>query len=295
MDNLIPPLKQLIALELVAKHNSFTKAAVELNVTHSAISQSIKLLEAYLGYTIFERNTHMVNLTRIGEIYHEEIVQSLDLIRSATRRLMTNERTLTVNMQTTFAARWFNSRMEEFLENNPSIAFRLSTLRRTIKYSDFEKHQIDLSIDFGKSGDWGDCIEEKLINDKLVLVASPGLIKAREEFDLNRVFEMYKCIIISQTLRKDDYKRWCEAISIEEPPPVAHIYYLGTHQALNAVIQGDGVLVTHKILVADAIENGSLVILSEVDVAESYFLVYPRTGVNIHTIGEFRKWIRNAL
>jgi LysR family transcriptional regulator, glycine cleavage system transcriptional activator len=295
MNNLIPPLKQLVALEAVAVHCSFTKAAKELNVTHSAISQSIKLLEKHLGYSLFERNTHMVKLTRIGEIYYNEVIQSLNIIKNATGRLVSGERTLTVNMQTTFAARWFNSRMEDFLEANPSIDFRLSTLRRKTRPPDFKNKQIDIAVDYGKRNDWEGCIEEKLIKDKLILVASPTIAREYKNLELKSVFKKHKCIMISKSLRKDDYKLWCLATSVEEPPPISHIYYLGTHQALNAVIKGDGVMVTHKIFVSDAIDNGLLLNLSEVETEESYFLIYPETSVNICAIDKFRKWIKKRV
>ena len=43
------PLKSLRAFEAAARHLSFTQAAIELNVTHSAVSQQVKLLEEQLN------------------------------------------------------------------------------------------------------------------------------------------------------------------------------------------------------------------------------------------------------
>jgi len=50
-----PPFTSLRALEAASRHRSFSSAARELNVTHSAVSQSIRRLEAELGTTLFER------------------------------------------------------------------------------------------------------------------------------------------------------------------------------------------------------------------------------------------------
>ena len=50
-----PPFTSLRALEAASRHRSFTSAARELKVTHSAVSQSIRRLEAVLGTTLFER------------------------------------------------------------------------------------------------------------------------------------------------------------------------------------------------------------------------------------------------
>jgi DNA-binding transcriptional LysR family regulator len=51
----------------VAQHRSFRKAAAELRVTPSAISQAIRTLEARVGAALFHRTTRSVGLTEAGE------------------------------------------------------------------------------------------------------------------------------------------------------------------------------------------------------------------------------------
>src|SRR3954465_12862591 len=51
----LPPLNALRCFGVAAKHLSFTKAAAELNVTHSAVSHQIKALEEWLGVPLFRR------------------------------------------------------------------------------------------------------------------------------------------------------------------------------------------------------------------------------------------------
>lgn len=50
-----PPFSALRALEAAARHRSFSSAARELNVTHSAVSQAVRRLESELGAQLFER------------------------------------------------------------------------------------------------------------------------------------------------------------------------------------------------------------------------------------------------
>ena len=59
----LPPLNSLVAFEASARHLSFTVAARELNVTQGAISRQIRVLEDYLGKTLFERTTRRLTLT----------------------------------------------------------------------------------------------------------------------------------------------------------------------------------------------------------------------------------------
>lgn len=50
-------LNGLRAFEASARHLSFSLAAKELNVTPAAIGQQVKLLEEWLGISLFERRT----------------------------------------------------------------------------------------------------------------------------------------------------------------------------------------------------------------------------------------------
>jgi DNA-binding transcriptional LysR family regulator len=57
------------ALLSVAQHRSFHRAAAELGVTASAISQAVRALEAHVGAVLFIRTTRSVGLTEAGERY----------------------------------------------------------------------------------------------------------------------------------------------------------------------------------------------------------------------------------
>ena len=51
----LPPLNAIKAFEAAGRLENFSKAAAELNVTHSAVSQQIRGLEEQLGFDLFER------------------------------------------------------------------------------------------------------------------------------------------------------------------------------------------------------------------------------------------------
>ena len=60
-------LNDLAAFVVVARARSFTKAAAELGVSPSALSQTIRLLEERLGYRLLTRTTRSVSTTEAGE------------------------------------------------------------------------------------------------------------------------------------------------------------------------------------------------------------------------------------
>jgi DNA-binding transcriptional LysR family regulator len=77
----------------VAQHRSFRRAAAELGVTPSAISQAVRALEARIGAALFIRTTRSVGLTEAGERFHsrakpafEELVAASDVARDLGQR-----------------------------------------------------------------------------------------------------------------------------------------------------------------------------------------------------------------
>lgn len=79
-------INQIIYVLTVAKHKNFSKAADELFVSQPAISSQIKALENELNIEIFQRDTHKVVLTPIGEIFCNHariIVNELELLQNS--------------------------------------------------------------------------------------------------------------------------------------------------------------------------------------------------------------------
>src|SRR6516165_1035973 len=72
----------------VAQHRSFRRAAAELGVTPSAISQAVRALEGRVGAALFLRTTRSVGLTEVGECFlsrakpaFEELVAASEVAR----------------------------------------------------------------------------------------------------------------------------------------------------------------------------------------------------------------------
>src|ERR671936_2194075 len=77
----------------VARHRNFRKAAAELGVTPSAISQAVRALEARVGAALFIRTTRSVGLTEAGERFlsrakpaFEELVAASEVARELGQR-----------------------------------------------------------------------------------------------------------------------------------------------------------------------------------------------------------------
>lgn len=83
----LPPLKALRVFEAAARLRSFTAAADELSITHSAVSQQIRALEDYIGHPLFAREARGVALLPDAADYFAEVQGCLDRIEQATSRI----------------------------------------------------------------------------------------------------------------------------------------------------------------------------------------------------------------
>ena len=117
----LPALNAIKAFEAAARHESFSRAADELFVTHGAVSHQIRALEAELGAKLFARDGKRVRLTEIGRRYAAQVRSALTALAEATREIRAGdrERRLVVSMLSSFAARWVTPRLGSFIEAHP--------------------------------------------------------------------------------------------------------------------------------------------------------------------------------
>jgi DNA-binding transcriptional LysR family regulator len=121
-------LRQLRVFAAVARHQSFTRAAEELNLTPPAVSMQIKELESEVGLPVFDRSPRHVSLTMVGEYMLAHTQRVLRSIRDAEdmvarfRGLRTGP--LDVGMVST--ANYFLPRLlARFRNEHPGIEIRL--------------------------------------------------------------------------------------------------------------------------------------------------------------------------
>ena len=123
----LPPLQWLRVFESSARHLSFTQAAQELNITQSAVSQQIKLLENFVGTSLFVRGPRSLQLTPTGKNYLPDIQQALHILRTSTRAhfLRSERRRITIRCNWSFSVLWLTPRLHAFTERHPEISLNI--------------------------------------------------------------------------------------------------------------------------------------------------------------------------
>lgn len=86
----------------VAERGSFSAVAKEMLTSQPSISRSIKQLEDKLGVLLFQRNTRILNLTEIGQIYYHNCLHWLDELEEIESKLREKQNIIQGKMKITF-------------------------------------------------------------------------------------------------------------------------------------------------------------------------------------------------
>ena len=183
----LPPLKALLAFEAAARHGSFAHAAEELAVTPSAISHQIHQLEAFLGVQLFQRHAGRVTLTSAGRNYGRAIERAFALISEATQVVAPESQGghLVIASGPSFAAKWLQPRLPEFLRAHPDIRVRLSTMSG---HDDLETGRFDVAITYGRPQSLQRDSEPLLVEQAWRPPVQPGIGRSEQGFVESRTW-----------------------------------------------------------------------------------------------------------
>lgn len=121
------PAAALRAFALIARHGSFTRAATELDVTASALSQTLRQLERQLGVRLLQRTTRRVGLTEAGEEFLARITPALSAIDGAVESVRQyGERPAGTLRITTASGAILMPVVPAFLDAYPAITLEIS-------------------------------------------------------------------------------------------------------------------------------------------------------------------------
>lgn len=179
----MPPLNSLIAFEAAVRHLSFTRAAVELNLSQSAVSRQIVHLEQFLGRKLFVRQQRQLALTRAGETYALKVRALLDDCVQATNEVMkgTGENELTIACTAGVALFWMAPRLSLFRRDYPHINLRLIVRDGLSLLSPFE---FDIALYYLKTQTQSGFDTTLLLPEQVGPVCAPGYLtqcRARHE------------------------------------------------------------------------------------------------------------------
>lgn len=184
----MPPVAALRALAAFAESGSVVRAADLLNVSHPAVSQQLKALEAWLDVPLFDRRGQVLALTPEGKRLADQVVKGFSAISQVVAELTGSdaERPLTLTTTPTFASAWLVPRLPDFRKHNPGIDIMIDASEED---RPLEPGGIDLAIRYG-NGDWPGLESQLLLATPVVAVGAPKLLEGVEEGDLEALAQL---------------------------------------------------------------------------------------------------------
>jgi len=290
----LPPLSSLRVFEAAARHNSFRKAADELNLTASAVSHGIQTLENWLGVELFSRESRGLRLTGAGEIYAPLVNQALSVLARATEQLPGRKATgtLSISSAPTFASKILLPRIEKFAVQFPDIRLTIDTSHRLV---DLTLDDFDIAIRFASTkkpaSNW-----TLLWVETLMPVCSPSL---KQQLGTSSDASLLsRAPLIHVTSVSADWSHWFRANGMEVPSSIDGGLRVDRMQmAFDAAMRGLGVVLGRRPLVDDEIESGRLVPLGgqTIPSGSGYWLVTPQSDFQKPEVKLFRHWLLSEL
>ncbi|XZG69287.1 transcriptional regulator GcvA [Chitinibacteraceae bacterium HSL-7] len=288
MKSTLPPLNALRAFEAAARLSSFSAAASELFVTHGAVSKQIKQLESWLGVTLFERRGGRVTLTEPGWRYLVQVQDGFDLIANATHELRQpdRQRRLAINSTPTLAMYWLIPRLPRFRALHPDIEVRIATSDRDISRLDTA---FDLAIRRAPA-DWPGFVSRAFLDEHELPALSPALLA---EHPITRVDDLAAHTLLYADTRPNAWARWLTLAGRAELEPAATQHFDHYYLALQAAIDGLGVVLAPLPMIRREIDSGRLVMPLHTPTAavRGYCWITPRTLMQDPAVTAFCQWL----
>jgi LysR family glycine cleavage system transcriptional activator len=300
----LPPLNALRAFEAAARLLSLKKAAAELNVTPAAISHQVKLLEDYAGRALLVRKPRAIELTNAARAALPRLSAGFDQLADAARLLRESgpESTLTVSVAPSFATCWLMPRLHRFLSAEPEVDVRITARTRqstsvgaqSQREADTWLADADVAV-LLSNGRFPGYHVERLVPLSVTPLASPRLLAGRAPAPADlRDFTLIHDDIGKLFDGHDFWDLWLEAAGAARLRLRHGVHFSHTVLALEAAVEGVGIVATLPELARPQLDDGRLVapFALRVELPYAYFLVAREQALQRASVQTFLAWLR---
>ena len=283
----LPPLSALRAFAAVAELGGFSQAARALNVTHAAVAQQVRALEALMDTPLVARDGRGMALTAEGQQLAQALADGFGTIASGVAALRAggSDRPVRITLTASFASQWLMPRLKDFWDLHPDIAL---SLHPDARVSDLRRDGMDLGIRYG-NGDWPGVSARFLAPARMAIAAAPDLLDGRESLSTAEMQEM-EWILARDWPEQENYLR---SLGLD-PRTLSRTDFVNEELSLAAARQGLGLVVESLALMEDDLEEGRLILLHDSkDRLPAYFIV-TIPGPQRAATRAFLKWLESA-
>lgn len=254
----LPPLDHLLAFESAAKRGSFARASDDLNISETAISRKVRLLEQHYNVPLFVRGHRSITLTTQGAALLSSVNRSMNILRDASEAMFARYQTNTVTLAATnsVASLWLMPRLRRFNRANSRVKIMLVS-------SDSDEEclgdGVDLTIIRGE-GDWPGYEAKLLFGETVFPVCAPRYRRLNPNCtELEALSGVDLIEVASSHTEWMDWKTWLASQGVRDAALERAAFFNTYPLAIQATVDGLGVGLGWGHLVDHLLESGELV------------------------------------
>lgn len=252
-------LPRMVVFARVVELGAFSRAAKELGLTSSSVSQHIRALENYLGATLLHRTTRKLSLTEAGSLFYQHCARVVTVAHEAQQNVATLSKEavgeLRLSTSSFMSSNFLIPALKEFIRNNPKVNIAIDVCDHRI---DLVENRIDLALRVGGSAKEHDV---PLTRFESVLCAAPEYLEKhpliqepddlyRHDFLLFSPLGEPACVDLQNQQGKDVRLRLHPRVSANH-----------THSLHQLTLQGHGIAKLLKAKIEDDIDSGKLLVV----------------------------------
>jgi LysR family transcriptional regulator, glycine cleavage system transcriptional activator len=285
----LPSLNALRAFEAAARNGSFLLAARELGLTPGAVSYQIKALESQLGVGLFQRLPRGVVLSEPGRAYQLRVADAFDRLGAATDGLVGRQRSRVVRITAlpALAEKWLMPRLPRFRDRHPDIELQLSADPAIV---DFVTGAFDVGLRYS-DGRHPALHVTPIMTEEIFPVCSPKFLNGSRP--LRHPEDLASHPLIYDREWREDWSLWLAAMGLRGIETIQGPTFTLYSMALEAAINGLGVVIGHGRLIAEDLVAGRLVAPFglRIPAPRSHYLVCPAWSAERPAVAAFRAWL----
>lgn len=197
----------------IVKNHSFTQAAVECNISQSAISQQMKELESNLGVKLLERKGRSFEVTEAGQYFYthsQDILEDVNqLVKNTVKIVKNDEVELRIGYLRSFGTTEFLQTVSKFTKEFPQVKIKISSGTHEELYELIRTGQIDLNFSDQRRALSNEYQNEFLTDSEFMVAVNQSLPVGTEQIDISELADI-PCILIvddNQQTTEEDYYR----------------------------------------------------------------------------------------
>lgn len=242
--------KTLKTFQMIVKHNSFHRAAQEMNYVQSTVTMQIQKLESDLGIQLIERNGKKFRLTEAGRLFHDQsmqIVKRMEQLQTSLSVMKSGEAgCIRIGVTEPTASYRLPGILKDFMTTSPNIRISIEISNTPTLCELLNKEEIDFAISSAPILESGFYFEPLFQEEFVALMPEDHPIAQKEWIELEDL-RGDRLLITSATC---PYRKKLEMVLQDQGNVTLETMEIGSMSALKFYVEhGFGIALVPKVMV----------------------------------------------